>query len=115
MSETFRKFDNNKPDMSLCPPLLMEMYARVSGMGAAKYGRNNWMNMEVKDACRIYSACLRHLNGYTDEEGHSRGFRNGEALDKESGLSNLDHALWQLVALKFLVNKFGYEEVMKHL
>lgn len=110
MTDKFKKFDNEKPDLSLIPPLLLEMYTEAASIGEKKYGRNNWKNIEAKDASRIVAAALRHLSGYKDT-----GFLAGEYKDQESGFSHLSHALWQLVTLEYMIRKFGIEEIRKYL
>jgi len=95
MSETFKKFDSEKIDYSLLEPLVVEMYCTVAQMGAKKYGRNNWKQAKADDCYRYEAALLRHIMAY----------KSGEEIDKESGLSHLSHALWNLVAVETLRRK----------
>jgi hypothetical protein len=94
-TETFKKFDSEKVDYSLLEPLVVEMYCTVAQMGAKKYGRNNWKQATADDRYRYEAALLRHIMAY----------KSGEEIDKESGLSHLSHALWNLVAVETLRRK----------
>jgi hypothetical protein len=95
VSETFKKFDSEKIDYSLLESLVVEMYCTVAQMGAKKYGRNNWKQATADDVYRYEAALLRHIMAY----------KSGEEIDKESGLSHLSHALWNLVAVETLRRK----------
>ena len=80
-----RKLDTGKTRMDLlmcgCSKSL-EQVAKVLTFGAKKYADNNWRL--VPDAKKRYHAALhRHLNAYYQ----------GEAVDSETGLSHLAHAL----------------------
>lgn len=61
--------------------------AEVGTFGAAKYTRGGWQT--VPDAKqRYYDALWRHLL-----------LANQEAQDEESGLTHLEHAAWNILAL----------------
>ena len=92
MSEEFKKFDSGKTDYSLFEPTAMQMYCEVAQMGASKYGRENWKKATIADKFRYLAAALRHIMAYM----------RGEYLDKESGLPHLSHALWNLVAIRYM-------------
>jgi len=110
--EEFKKFDNNKIDMGLIPPILLEAYARIGTYGSQKYGKFNYRKAELKDIPRYHAAFLRHYFGYTDSVG-SCGFLQGNIKDHESGLNELHQALWNLVSIIEASEKFGYLEVSK--
>ncbi len=81
MESLGRKFDADKPMMSLVPPDAELEIAKVLTFGAKKYDIDNWKY--VKDGKRRYlDAMLRHITAY----------RKGETLDPESGLHHLAHA-----------------------
>jgi hypothetical protein len=63
-----------------------EAYARVATMGAKKYGNRNWE--KGLPISQITASMQRHLWAYM----------KGEDKDSESGLSHLDHVLWNAVA-----------------
>lgn len=66
-----------------------EAYARVAAFGAEKYDTDNWR--KGLPVSQIASSLQRHLWAYME----------GENTDAESGLSHLDHVLWNAVALVF--------------
>jgi hypothetical protein len=76
-----RKFDSNKTEYGLLPPLALEEIAKVLTFGALKYERDNWQR--VPDSKRRYfDALQRHIWAY----------KRGEQIDPESGLHHLAHA-----------------------
>jgi len=76
-----RKFDANKLEYGLVPPLALEEMVRVLTFGAQKYERDNWK--KVPDSKRRYfDAMQRHLWAW----------KRGEQLDPESGIHHLAHA-----------------------
>ncbi len=85
--EQFMKFDSGKLRYNLVPPKAMEEMAKVLTYGAKKYKPNNWK--EVDDTERYIDALYRHLEAW----------RAGEALDSESNLSHLSHALTNIAFL----------------
>ena len=81
------KYDSNKPNTALLPPLSLLGAARVLGMGASKYGPDNWRGgIEYR---RLLGAALRHIFAYN----------SGEDTDPESGLSHIHHATVNLMFL----------------
>ena len=76
-----KKFDGDKPDLSLCPRVALEAMARAFMLGEKKYGRYNYLNGGM-DSHRLIAAAIRHLYQWQD----------GETLDPESGVSHLGHA-----------------------
>lgn len=79
MSEA-KKFDNEKPDLSLLPKEFLEEVTKAFMYGEKKYGRYNYRN--GMDWHRIVSATLRHVTA----------FNEGEDADVESGINHLGHA-----------------------
>lgn len=74
------KYDDGKLRYSLIPPILLSSVAEVLTFGAAKYAPNSWQTVPNGPE-RYLDALYRHLEQ----------FRNGEALDPESGLPHLAH------------------------
>lgn len=88
--QTGTKNDSSKPDLSLIPTdALLGMGAALT-YGAKKYNRHNFR--EGIAFSRLVAATMRHLSA----------FNEGENLDRESGLSHLDHAIASLAMLKFM-------------
>lgn len=77
-----RKFDSNKLEYGLIPPLAMREMVRVLTFGAQKYERDNWK--KVPDSKRRYFDAL---------ERHVWAWKTGEQLDPESGIHHLAHAM----------------------
>lgn len=75
------KFDSNKLDYTLVPWEGMDEVVKVLEFGAKKYARDNWKKVEHADT-RYLAAAFRHLIHHN----------NGEAADKETGISHLAHA-----------------------
>ena len=83
-----RKFDENKLEYGLIPPLAQQEMVRVLTFGAQKYEPGNWK--KVPDAKRRYfDAMMRHLWAW-----HA-----GEQNDDESGKNHLAHAMCCLMFL----------------
>ena len=83
-----RKFDGNKLEFGLLPPLALEATVDVLTFGAQKYERDNWK--KVPDAKRrYYDALQRHLWAW----------KKGEVIDPESGKHHLAHAMCCLMFL----------------
>lgn len=89
--KTSPKDDKFKTAYGLIPFEALEGVAKVFDMGCEKYGRHTWKNGLEWD--RTYSALLRHLFAWIE----------GQDNDDESGLSHLDHALAQLLILRYYV------------
>ena len=86
MSEA-RKDDSEKLRYDLVPPYALEQLVKVFTMGAKKYADNNYRFGLAWS--RVYAAIQRHLEGW----------RKGEEVDQESGVSHLAHAAWGCFAL----------------
>lgn len=97
--ETFTKYDGGKPKHSLLPAGIMNGVAKVMGFGAGKYEKDNWKKCQQMSS--YYDACHRHLEQ----------FWGGVDLDEESGLHHIDHAMCNLVFLKWLIeNEEGTDD-----
>lgn len=83
----------DKPDLSLFPREAIEAGSRAFMNGCVKYSRDDWRCSVSKDAAM--ASLLRHIFDWKD----------GEIKDKESGLSNLDHAMARLAMLITLYDK----------
>ena len=94
-----RKNDQGKNRLDLIEPQFIEGVGEVLTFGAAKYGPNNWQNVEDAED-RYYAAALRHLMAW----------RRGEVVDEESGLSHLKHAATNIM---FLLHFETSQEVRK--
>ena len=88
--EQFMKFDTSKLRYDLIPTSTTKALAQVLTYGAKKYKPNNWQN--VDDIDRYIAALYRHLEAW----------RDGEKVDKESGLPHLAHALTNVAFLLHL-------------
>jgi hypothetical protein len=83
-----RKFDGNKLEFGLLPPLALEATVDVLTFGAQKYERDNWKRVPDSKR-RYYDALQRHLWAW----------KKGEILDPESGKHHLAHAMCCLMFL----------------
>ncbi len=82
------KLNNVRYD--LMPALCVnEAYGRVAEFGAKKYAPRNWEKGIPQS--QIATSLQRHLWAYME----------GQDNDPESGLSHLDHLLWNAVAMVF--------------
>jgi hypothetical protein len=79
---TGRKFDSDKLEYGLIPPLALKALVEVLTFGAQKYERGNWMH--VPDAKRRYFDALQR---------HVWSWKEGEQIDPESGKHHLAHAM----------------------
>lgn len=89
-----KKFDQDKPDLTLVPVELLEAVAGALGYGVVKYGRGNY-ELGLEDV-RLIAACLRHIYAHL----------GGEELDSESGQPHLGHAAANL-GMYFRCQKLG--------
>jgi len=83
---TGKKYDSGKLQYDLIDTYALEDMAKVLTLGAEKYDRYNWKNVEEH---RYVAAMMRHFEAY----------RKGELYDPESGLSHLSHAMVNLMFL----------------
>lgn len=77
-----RKFDADKLEYGLTPPLAYKAMVDVLTFGAQKYERDNWKR--VPDSKRRYFDALQR---------HVWAWKEGEVLDPESGKHHLAHAM----------------------
>ncbi len=92
------KSDQGKTEWSLLPLEALEGCTKVLMFGAKKYDRHNWRKGMLWS--RIYDALFRHLKAWW----------GGEDLDPETGLSHLDHALCELIFLRYYEQQGRYGE-----
>lgn len=76
------KYDSEKPDMYLLPPLATLEVGKILTYGANKYSPDNWRRLDMLQE-RYTSAALRHLLAHMA----------GEANDEETNMSHLAHAI----------------------
>ena len=77
-----RKFDGNKLQYGLLPPLALKATVEILTFGAEKYEPDNWKR--VPDSKRRYfDAMQRHLWAW----------KQGEQNDQETGKNHLAHAM----------------------
>jgi hypothetical protein len=81
------RYNEGKPPMELIPPEALWSLAEVLALGAKKYARRNWER--GMSWSTVYACLFRHLLKWFQ----------GEDKDAESGLSHLDHVLWNAMAL----------------
>jgi len=83
-----RKFDGNKLQYGLLPPLALKATVEILTFGAEKYEPDNWKH--VPDSKRRYfDAMQRHLWAW----------KEGEQNDPETGKNHLAHAMCCLMFL----------------
>lgn len=82
------KNDKGKLDWWLLPFDALEGIVEVLMYGAKKYEEENWKNVKNR---RNFSALIRHLVKW----------KCGEEYDSESGLHHLDHALCDLMFIRY--------------
>lgn len=88
-NEGGKKFDAEKPKISLIPSEVITGMAEILTFGANKYGALNWLK-GIKYS-RLIDAANRHM----------LAFQNGQDLDTESGKSHLLHAMVNLAFLYY--------------
>jgi hypothetical protein len=81
------KYDGEKPMMQLLPPRATVEVAKVLTLGAKKYAPDNWKKLDNLPA-RYTGAALRHIFEYMIDP---------EAIDPESGVTVLAHAVCDLL------------------
>lgn len=83
-----RKFDNDKLQYGLLPPLALKATVDVLTFGAQKYEPNNWIHVPESKR-RYFDAMQRHVWAW----------KEGEQYDPESGKHHLAHAMCCLMFL----------------
>lgn len=84
---------------SIFPPEVFESILEVFEYGSSKYNDFNWCKGLPYSS--LYSAAIRHL---------SLKWWAGQEIDDESGLHHLDHAITNLIMLKYYIthkDKYG--------
>lgn len=80
MSAEGKKYDQEKPDLSLLSSKALIQIAEVMTHGKKKYGAQNWR--KGLEWSRVFAAVQRHLLAWND----------GETYDQETRLNHLAHA-----------------------
>lgn len=95
------KYDKEKLRWDLLPLGPIRIVIRVLMHGSRKYADDNWKKVSnARD--RYYNAAMRHLTAH----------RDGEFVDKESGLPHLAHCICCLIFLLW-IDLFKAEEGRK--
>lgn len=96
------KHDGDKPQWHLLPFEAVEGAVRVLMHGAKKYSAYNWS--KGMPYTRVLDAAQRHLNA----------IYQGEDKDPDSGLDHVDHAICELVFLKYyMIHGVGEDDRFK--
>ena len=83
-----RKFDGDKLEYGLVPPIGFKAVVEILTIGAQKYDRDNWKH--VPDGKRRYfDAAMRHLWDW----------KSGDKYDEETSKNHLAHAICNLMFL----------------
>jgi len=86
-----KKFDSEKPDLSLLPKEPLWEIATVLTKGAVKYGRYNWM--EGIEISRLLAASMRHITQFNDGEDRDPEL---STVHLANACCNLMFAMWML-------------------
>ena len=96
-----------KVPLQLIPLRALFGMARVRAYGDEKYAPGNWYMADDRDlAARYVGAALRHI----EQMQHPCGLytlESAAALDPESELPTIDHAICSLIMLRGLLIKLG--------
>ena len=96
------KHDGDKTQWHLLPLEAVEGAVRVMMHGAKKYSKYNWAN--GMPYSRVLDAALRHINS----------IYQGEDKDPDSGLDHVDHAICELLFLKYyMIHNVGEDDRFK--
>ena len=97
-----------KPCLGLIPLSALQGVARVFAYGSRKYGGGNFLIATLRDGAgeRYISAALRHLLEMQATNGQHTAESLG-ALDSESMLPHIDHAICGLIMLRAILVKCG--------
>lgn len=88
-----KKYDTDKPELHRIPAEALYALAEVFAFGAKKYGDDNWRKgIEPK---RLYNAAMRHMLAWNE----------GEAVDSDSGISHVAHAMCNMAMMVALDKK----------
>lgn len=108
MSDQKIKSALGKARLGLIPLRLLCGVARVFAYGAKRYAPGNFHNATLDDGAgeRYVSGAMRHLSAMQCDNGlHTP--ESLAALDEESGLPHIDHAICGLVMLRSIMVKCG--------
>lgn len=84
------RFNTGKPKWSLIDFDSLEGVTKVFEFGVEKYGLNNWKKgLKTVETCE---SALRHI----------KSFLNYEDFDDESGLHHIDHAIANLIIIRYM-------------
>ena len=95
MTTSPTKFDTDKPRYDLLPPKALGLLVDCLTYGAKKYDDYNWRKDGGIDPNRLFAATQRHLWAW----------KEGEVMDKESGLPHLAHAATNLLMMLDLATR----------
>ena len=87
------KDDNGKCRLELLPYDALRGVADVFAYGADKYYQDSWRSNEPAEYSRTFGSVLRHLTSWYA----------GQDNDPESGLNHVDHAISQLLILRYVM------------
>lgn len=87
-------YSEGKEGVDQIPAEVLLEVGKVYAMGAKKYGRDNWKKGQAWH--EFYGSALRHIYKFW-------GKRSDNDCDVESGLHELDHAIWNLITLRYYV------------
>lgn len=111
MSDEKIKTATDKVPLDLVPLHALVGAARVFGYGARKYAPGNFYTADDSNSVQRYiGAALRHLSAMQRPDGLCDMTSVG-ALDVESGLPEIDHAICGLIMLRALATKHGALQV----
>jgi hypothetical protein len=97
----------NKIRMDLLPLRVLKGVARVFAYGSKKYKKGNWFTATDDEFTERYpGGALRHFADAQNLDG-TFNFESLAALDKESGLPEIDHMICGLIMLRGLLIKRG--------
>ncbi len=101
------KTASGKVPLDLVPLSALKGVARVFGYGAKKYARGNWYRATDDEfGARYAGGALRHLSDAQRPDG-TFDLVSLSAIDKESGLPEIDHMICGLLMLRGLCIKRG--------
>lgn len=108
MSDQKIKAAAGKPPLAMIPLRALKGVARVFGYGAKKYAPGNFLTAQLEDGAgeRYPSALLRHLSDIQEPNGLFTT-ESLSALDPESALPHIDHAICGLIMLRAILTKEG--------
>ncbi len=95
-----------KPPLGIVPAEALVGPARVFQYGSRRYAPGNFLEADLSDGAgeRYVSAALRHLMSMQEPNGLHTPESLG-AIDAESGLPHLDHAICGLLMLRSIMAK----------